>query len=178
VSQSGRSPDIVALQRAAAAGGAVTLALVNDLTSPVAVDAQWCLPLHAGPEKPVAATKSMIASLSSIAMIVAAWRPDEALGEGVAQLANRLDACDTDDGVAQRLADTRSCYVIGRGATLAIALEAALKLKETARIHAEAFSSAEVLHGPAAIIEPGFPIIAVMAQDEARPAMQETLASL
>jgi glucosamine--fructose-6-phosphate aminotransferase (isomerizing) len=178
ISQSGRSPDIVALQQAASAGGALTVALVNDIASPVARDAQWCLPLQAGPERAVAATKSMIASLCAMALIVAAWGADAGLLAAVAQLPELLDRLDANEEVAGRLAAMRSCYVIGRGATLAIALEAALKLKETSAIHAEAFSAAEVLHGPAAIVERGFPIIAFMPQDEARPAMDATLARL
>jgi glucosamine--fructose-6-phosphate aminotransferase (isomerizing) len=178
VSQSGRSPDIIALQHAARVGGATTLALVNDLDSPVAQNAQWCLPLHAGPERAVAATKSMIASLSCIALIIAAWSNDRALFEAVVQLPMWLDHVDAHDHIAARFADMRSCYVIGRGATLAIALEAALKLKETSAIHAEAFSTAEVLHGPAAIVEPGFPVIVFMPQDAARAGAQATVAQL
>jgi glutamine---fructose-6-phosphate transaminase (isomerizing) len=178
VSQSGRSPDLIALQHAARAGGAMTVALVNDAQSPIARDAQWCLPLRAGPEHAVAATKSMIASLSCIAWMVAAWRGDAALVAAVVDLPNVLDHLDQHDTIAARLADFGSCYVIGRGATFAIAVEAALKLKETSAIHAEAFSAAEVLHGPAALIEKGFPILVFMPQDEARPAVQATLARL
>jgi glutamine---fructose-6-phosphate transaminase (isomerizing) len=178
VSQSGRSPDIIALQRAAHAGGAMTVALVNDTAAPLAREAQWCLPLRAGPERAVAATKSMIASLSCIALIVAAWREDAALLAAMAELPFLLDHLDAHDDIAARLAPIGACYVIGRGATLAIALEAALKLKETSAIHAEAFSAAEVLHGPAALIEEGFPILVFMPQDEARPGVQATLARL
>ena len=83
ISQSGRSPDIVAMQEAAKRAEALTLALVNDVSSPLATDADCLLPLHAGPEKSVAATKSMIAGLVAGASLVAAWREDDALASGL-----------------------------------------------------------------------------------------------
>jgi glucosamine--fructose-6-phosphate aminotransferase (isomerizing) len=179
ISQSGRSPDIVTLQRAARAGGAATLALVNVLDSPVAAEAQWVLPLQVGPEQAVAATKTMIASLVAGLSIVAAWSGQTALQEALAALPALLaEPVLRSADLPAWLAGISSCYVLGRGATYPIAAEAALKLKETAAIHAEAFSAAEVLHGPAALVGPDFPILAFMAQDEAREAMQATLTRL
>ena len=177
ISQSGRSPDIVALQAAAARAGALTLALVNEVDSPVAEGAQHLLPLCAGPERSVAATKSMIAGLVAGASLVAAWGRDDALTLGLEGLPALLSGqtAPAPDAMVERLASAKSAFVLGRGATFAIAAEAALKLKETCAIHAEAFSSAEVLHGPAEIVTPGFLIIAFLPQDEAREGMAETL---
>jgi glutamine---fructose-6-phosphate transaminase (isomerizing) len=180
ISQSGRSPDVVAMQEAAKRGGALTIALVNDVASPLATAADCLLPLNAGLERSVAATKSMIASLFAGANLVAEWREDHALKAALAKLPALLAAqtAPAPAAVVERVAATKSAFVLGRGATFAIAAEAALKLKETCAIHAEAFSSAEVLHGPAGIIGPGFLVIAFMPQDEAREGMSETLRRL
>jgi glucosamine--fructose-6-phosphate aminotransferase (isomerizing) len=180
ISQSGRSPDIVALQAAARRAGALTLALVNDVDSPVARGAERVLPLHAGQEKSVAATKSMIAALVAGVALVGEWVGDAKLGEAIEKLPALLSApaAPPSRSLIEIVAGVRSALVLGRGATAAIAAEAALKLKETCAVHAEAFSSAEVLHGPAAIVTPGFLVIAFMPQDAAREAMGETLQRL
>ena len=170
ISQSGRSPDIVALQMAARRAGALTLALVNEVDSPVARGAECLLPLHAGPEQSVAATKSMIASLIAGVSLAANWAEDADLIAALDRLPGILEASaePPPDAAVERLAGSTSLFVIGRGATFAIAAEAALKLKETSAIHAEAFSSAEVLHGPAGVIAPGFPVLAFAPADAAR----------
>jgi glutamine---fructose-6-phosphate transaminase (isomerizing) len=180
ISQSGRSPDVVAMQDAASRAGALTLAMVNDVTSPLAGRADCLLPLHAGPEKSVAATKSMIASLVAGAALVAEWREDRALGKALMRLPALLAAQSgpAPRHMVERVAAAKSAFVLGRGASYAMAAEAALKLKETCAIHAEAFSSAEVLHGPAGIVVPGFLIVAFMPQDEARDGMSDTLSRL
>lgn len=177
ISQSGRSPDIVAMQESAKSSGALTLALVNDVASPLALGADNLLPLYAGPEKSVAATKSMITGLAAGAALVAAWGEDGPLAAGLARLPGLLDGqtAPPPGRIVDIVASAKSAFVLGRGATFAIAAEAALKLKETCAIHAEAFSSAEVLHGPAGIVAPGFLIIAFMPQDEAREGMGDTL---
>jgi len=180
ISQSGRSPDIVAMQSAAREGGAFTLALVNEVDSPLAREAKILLPLCAGPEKSVAATKSMIAGLVAAASVVAAWKGDEGLLAGLAKLPDSLrrqNAAPPPEMV-KLVAGAKSAFVLGRGATLPIAAEAALKLKETCAIHAEAFSSAEVLHGPAALVGPEFLVIAFLPQDEAREGLEDTLSRL
>jgi glucosamine--fructose-6-phosphate aminotransferase (isomerizing) len=180
ISQSGQSPDIVEMQRAARRGGALAVALVNEISSPLAQEAEALLPLCAGPERSVAATKSMIAGLVAGASLVAAWREDRALTESIGRLPEILRAQTAPPPAAmlERLASARSAFVLGRGATLAIAAEAALKLKETCAIHAEAYSAAEVLHGPAELVGPGFPVIAFLPSDVAREAMLATLARL
>jgi glutamine---fructose-6-phosphate transaminase (isomerizing) len=180
ISQSGRSPDIVALQAAARRAGALTLALVNDVDSPAAEGAECLLPLHAGVEKSVAATKSMIAALVAGAALIGEWADDAALSAAISKLPALLGAAHAPPprALVERVASAKSAFVLGRGATFAIAAEAALKLKETCAIHAEAFSAAEVLHGPAGVITPGFLIIAFMPQDAAREGMSETLQRL
>jgi glutamine---fructose-6-phosphate transaminase (isomerizing) len=179
ISQSGRSPDIVALQAAVKRGGALTLALVNDAQSPLARDADCLLPLHAGPERSVAATKSVIAAMAAGVALIGEWRGDNELTQALETLPDLLgEAPAPAADLIASIAGARSAFVLGRGSTYAIAAEAALKLKETCAIHAEAFSSAEVLHGPAGVITPGFPIIAFMPQDAARVGIAETLARL
>jgi glutamine---fructose-6-phosphate transaminase (isomerizing) len=180
ISQSGRSPDIVEMQRAARRGGALVVALVNEVASPLAKEAEALLPLCAGRERSVAATKSMIAGLVAGASLVAAWSKDRPLADAIASLPDILrgQTAPPPAAMLERLASARSAFVLGRGATLAIAAEAALKLKETCAIHAEAYSAAEVLHGPAELVNPGFPVIAFLPSDAAREGMLATLARL
>jgi glucosamine--fructose-6-phosphate aminotransferase (isomerizing) len=180
ISQSGRSPDIVEMQRAARRGGALAVALVNDAASPLADEADALLPLRAGPERSVAATKSMIAGLVAGASLVAAWHDDWLLAGAIAGLPDILrgQTAPPPAAMLECLANAHSAFVLGRGATLAIAAEAALKLKETCAIHAEAYSAAEVLHGPAELVDSGFPVIAFVPSDAARESMLATLARL
>ncbi|RBP11123.1 glutamine--fructose-6-phosphate transaminase [Roseiarcus fermentans] len=160
ISQSGRSPDIIAMQRAAKLAGATAIALVNETDSPVAAEADALLPLLAGTERSVAATKSMIAALVAGVSLAARWSRDDGLAAALEGLPAILDPVAPPPGdLETALAGANSLYVIGRGATYAVAMEAALKLKETSAIHAEAFSSAEVLHGPAGVVGPGFPAL-------------------
>lgn len=168
VSQSGRSPDLLAAARAAGAAGAHTLALVNVADSPLAALADTVLPLRAGAEHSVAATKSFIATLAALVQLTAAWSADAALAAALAALPAALArAWDADwTPLVDGLADARGLYVIGRGVGLGIAQEAALKFKETCGLHAEAFSAAEVRHGPLALVGPGFPLL-VFAQADA-----------
>ena len=177
ISQSGRSPDIVAMQGAAKAAGALAIALVNDADSPLAQEADALLALHAGEERSVAATKSVIASLVAGSSLVARWSGDGALADALDRLPSILEASrgPAPDAAVETLAEARSLFVIGRGPTFAIAAEAALKLKETSAIHAEAFSAAEVLHGPAGVIGRGFPVLAFAPADAAREGFFETV---
>jgi glucosamine--fructose-6-phosphate aminotransferase (isomerizing) len=180
ISQSGSSPDIVEMQRAARRAGALAIALVNEVGSPLSEEAEVLLPLCAGTERSVAATKSMIAGLVASASLVAAWHQDRPLADAIAGLPDILrgQTAPPPEAMLERLANARSAFVLGRGATLAIAAEAALKLKETCAIHAEAYSAAEVLHGPAELVGPGFPIIAFLPSDAAREGMLAPLARL
>lgn len=180
ISQSGRSPDIVDMQRAARRAGALAVAFVNDVASPLAEETEVLLPLAAGVEHSVAATKSMIAGLAAGASLVAAWREDRQLAAALSGLPDILrgQTAAPPAAMLEQLAKARNAFVLGRGATLAIAAEAALKLKETCAIHAESYSAAEVLHGPAELVESGFPVIAFVPSDEARKGMLPTLVAL
>jgi glutamine---fructose-6-phosphate transaminase (isomerizing) len=180
VSQSGRSPDIVALQAAARQAGALAIAIVNDETSPLAGDADAMLPLHAGAERSVAATKTFMTSAVALAALVAEWRGDDAMRRAVAALPSALaEALSVDwSAMEPALEAAQSAYVLGRGPALPMALEAALKLKETAVLHAEAFSGAEVMHGPLQLVGEGFPVIAFRPRDAAHAAMGEAVGRL
>jgi glucosamine--fructose-6-phosphate aminotransferase (isomerizing) len=177
ISQSGKSPDLLLAVEAAKQAGAFTVALVNDEDSPLAKLADAVLPLHAGPELSVAATKSYIAALVAIAQLVAAWSGDAALESALDTLpADLAEAWSLDWSPARAaLEPARNLYVLGRGIGLAVAQEAALKFKETCGLHAEAFSAAEVLHGPMALVGPEFPVL-VFAQDDETQASVETMA--
>ena len=160
-SQSGQSPDLVSPTRFFRQGGARTVAIVNQPDSPLAEAAEWVLPLHAGPERSVAATKSYIAQLVAGARLVAGWRGDADLQSALNALPRSLTRaldCDWTRAV-EVLHGADRLFVIGRGTGLAIAMEAALKFKETCGIQAEAFSGAEVKHGPMALVEEGYPLL-------------------
>ncbi len=168
ISQSGKSPDLLRNAQAARDGGACVVALVNREDSPLAQLAEVVLPLQAGPERSVAATKSFIASLSALFQLAACWTRDAALADAQAALPDALRAAWAQDWspLVEGLADARNLFVLGRGLGLATAQEAALKFKETCALHAEAYSAAEVKHGPMALVGPGFPVLAFVQPDE------------
>ncbi len=176
ISQSGRSPDLLTLAEAARNDGALTVAAVNDTNSPLAGLCEVVLPLHAGPERSVAATKSYIASLAAILQLAAHWSGDAMLGTAVRRLPDDLnDALGRDWRAAlPQLTATRSLYVIGRGPGYAAVQEAALKMKETCGLHAEALSAAELKHGPLALAGPEFPVVLFSQRDEALAGLTET----
>jgi len=160
-SQSGQSHDLVVPTRFFRAGGARTVAFVNDLASPLADAAQWTFDLHAGVETSVAATKSYITQLVAGARVVAAWQGDSALQRALDGLPSALQrAADQHwQRAIDTLADADRLLVISRGLGLAVAMEAALKLKEVCGIQAEAFSGAELQHGPMALVDEGYPLL-------------------
>ena len=160
-SQSGKSPDLVGTMEALRKAGALTVAAVNAPSSPLADACEFHLPLVAGPELSVAATKSYIAMLSISAQLVAHWQKDEALLGALNTLPDALQAAGKLDWskAVDELRGVERMIVIGRGLGLAIAQEAALKLKETSGIQAEAFSSAEVRHGPMELIDRDYPLL-------------------
>ncbi len=175
ISQSGRSPDLLAAARAARDSGAIVVALVNDPDSPLAEIASVVLPQRAGPEKSAAATKSFITSLSAVAQMVALWCGDEAMQSGLEQLPSALAQAWNEDWTRCRemLRRADHLYTVGRGLHLAIAQEAAHKLKETCMIHAEAFSSAEVLHGPNELVGEEFPVLLFRSEDATDASVKE-----
>jgi len=181
ISQSGRSPDLILSAEAARDAGALVVAIVNEADSPLAEIAEVAIPMLAGPERSVAATKSFIASLLILGQVAAAWGEDAELGEALAAapaILRRAWVLDWSAALAV-LREARSLYVLGRGLTLAAAQEAALKLKETCGIHAEAASAAEVKHGPMALVGPDLPVLMLAPNDqgeEAFPALARDFA--
>lgn len=178
ISQSGRSPDLLAAVARARASGAVVLALCNSPDAPLVAAADHVIALRAGPEHSVAATKSYLATLAALAHFVAAWTGDELLARDLARLPARMDeAWQLDWGAAlPALTAAEHLYVVGRGLGLAAAQELALKGKETCGLHAEAFSSAELRHGPFTLLGPRFPAL-LLAQEDATRAGLEALAA-
>jgi glutamine---fructose-6-phosphate transaminase (isomerizing) len=177
ISQSGRSPDLLATVAAAKASGATILVLCNDRDAPLTAAADLAIELRAGLETSVAATKSYLATLAALAGFVAAWTQDAALKEDLETLPALMDASWSLDWSAalEVLRPAANLYVIGRGLGLGAAQEVALKCKETCGLHAEAFSSAEVRHGPFTLLGPGFPAL-FFAQNDATRAGLESVA--
>jgi len=180
ISQSGASPDLLAAAAAAKAAGAFVLALVNVEGSPLARIASRSIPLCAGAESSVAATKSYIASLSSIVQLVGNWTQDSGLLQALDAVPDSLESAWQLDWTPalDGLRPASSLYVVARGLGLGIAQEAALKLKETCGLHAEAFSSAELRHGPLALVGHGFPVLAFAQHDETRGDVEALAAEL
>jgi glucosamine--fructose-6-phosphate aminotransferase (isomerizing) len=180
ISQSGQSDDLIALADSAKKSGALTVAVVNAAGSPLAEACEIVLPICAGPEASVAATKTFVSTLAALARLTAAWTQNEALEKANARLPERLAAAAALDwrAAVPALADAASLVTIGRGPTLAIAREAALKLKETCNLHAEAFSGAEFLHGPVALASSRYPIVMFMPTDQAANGMRQLAGSL
>ncbi|MDQ7820359.1 MAG: SIS domain-containing protein [Armatimonadota bacterium] len=165
LSQSGRSVDVVEFVRAARSAGALTVALTNDTRSPLARAAHEVVGLQAGPERSVAATKTYTAQLMCLSLLVAHAAADRVLlrahGELPDLAARSLGTEPAVEEVAHHLARAGECIVTSRGYNFATALEAALKLKEGARVVAEALSSADLLHGPIAVVRRGFPVLVI-----------------
>lgn len=182
ISQSGQSPDIVSVLEEGRKQNCLTLAIVNNPDSPLARAADLVLDVQAGDEKAVAATKTYTAQLTAIAMISAALdnsasRWDELAG--IPTLATQTLALDADIArMAQRYRYLRQCVVLGRGFNYATAFEWALKLKELTYTIAEPYSSADFQHGPIAMIEGGFPVLAIAPTGKVHDSMQAMLSKL
>jgi glutamine---fructose-6-phosphate transaminase (isomerizing) len=169
ISQSGKSPDIVSMVANAGRGGSLTIALTNVLSSPLVAQSALALDILAGPELSVAATKSFVNSVVAGLLILAEWTGNAQLKLALDALPQCLDKALTCDWTALRnaLEGHQSLYILGRGPTFPIACEAALKFKETSGLHGEAYSAAEVMHGPVSIVSGGFPILVLAARDKA-----------
>jgi glucosamine--fructose-6-phosphate aminotransferase (isomerizing) len=176
LSQSGRSPDLLASVAAAKAAGATILALCNSPDAPLVAAADLVIELRAGVETSVAATKSYLATLAGLLRLVAAWTQHAALTAALEALPAMMDLSWALDWSAALplLEPADHLYVVGRGLGLGAAQEVALKCKETCGLHAEAFSSAELRHGPYALSGPGFPAL-LLAQRDGTQAGVETL---
>lgn len=177
ISQSGASPDLLRSAQAARDAGAHVVALVNAEDSPLAALADTVIPLRAGPERSVAATKSFIGSMSAVLQLVAHWHQDATLLQALSHLPARLREAFALDWspLVDGLRNADGLFVLGRGYGLGAAQEAALKLKETCALHAEAFSSAEVRHGPMELIGPRFPVLAFGQNDGSLPGVLQTV---
>lgn len=180
ISQSGKSPDIVAMAESAKAGGALTIAVTNTAGSPLAQASDHAIDIAAGAEKSVAATKTFVNSVVAGLAIIGHWTGDQKLLSALDDLPGHLRqavGCDW-MGLAGALDDDSSLFVLGRGPSFALANEAALKFKETCAMHAEAYSAAEVMHGPLALVRPGFPVLALVARDASETSMAESVERL
>lgn len=180
ISQSGKSPDIVAMAKAAREGGALTVAITNTAGSPLAEASHHAIDIKAGPEKSVAATKTFVASAVAGLAILGHWLGDEALLAALRELPEHFAKAIGCDWMvlAGALESQESLFILGRGPSVAMANEAALKFKETCGMHAEAYSAAEVMHGPMALVGKGFPVLALAARDRSEPSMIEAADSL
>lgn len=168
ISQSGRSPDILRQAESAKKGGAFTIAIVNDETSPLAHLVDAVIPISAGEEKAVAATKSYLATLSALLHLCGHWGKNDELLSSLQQLPASLDSVVSAPMqlTTEFLRSTRNTIILGRGFGYAIGREVALKLKEVLGIHAEAFSSAEFIHGPVTLVEQQLKVVSLLVNDE------------
>ncbi|GAA5191236.1 glucosamine-6-phosphate deaminase NagB-II [Ferrimonas gelatinilytica] len=180
ISQSGRSPDILAQARMAQEQGAKVVALVNDEQSPLAQLADYMMPLGVGEERAVAATKSYLATLAALLQLVSSWKDEPELSAAVAALPEALQRAVEAPAqlTPESLQSVTNLVVLGRGLGYAVAKEIALKLKEVCGIHAEAFSSAEFLHGPVTLVEQKLALLSLNIEDESQPAHDEQMAEL
>lgn len=175
ISQSGKSPDLLASAQWARDNGAFILAMVNQEDSPASDMADAVIPLLAGPEKSVAATKSYIASLSALLHFTAAISGDMGLGTAFNELPENLEkalSLSWEEPV-EPLADADNLFVVGRGLSYGVALEGALKLKETSSLHGEGISGAEIMHGPLALVRRRSRVLAFSQEDATRPGLLE-----
>jgi len=182
ISQSGQSPDIVAVLAEAKKQGALTAAITNDDSSPLAENADHLINIHAGPEKSIASTKTYTTSLTAIAMLSASlsntpekWDELKTIPEAVQQT---LMLDQEARNAAARWRFTNRCVVIGRGYNYATAYELALKLKELTYIIAEPYSPADLLHGPFAIVERDFPVLVIAPHGAMLPNIKHLLVEL
>lgn len=182
VSQSGRSPDVVAVVEDARAQGALTLAITNDPASELARAAAFVLDLAAGPERAVAATKTYVAELAAVALLSAALGADGDVGASpLIRIADAIDAATAGEpDVAAVAADggPDRCVVLGRGFQYPTAREWSLKLKEVAGILADPYSAADFEHGPITLVGEGFPVLAVATTGRALPGVVALLERL
>jgi glucosamine--fructose-6-phosphate aminotransferase (isomerizing) len=187
ISQSGQSPDVVAVVEAARRSGALTLAITNEPASPLATAAQLTLPIHAGRELAVPATKTYVAELAVVAALANAIRPTAVLADSLAALPAALR-----DTIAltrewltgpgapsvEAFAAADRALLVSRGFNLATALELALKLKETCGLFAEAYSTADFMHGPLVLARAEVPTLAIRPDGPMGADVDATLAAV
>lgn len=187
VSQSGRSPDVVEVVESARRSGALTLAITNEADSPLAAASELNLGCRAGHELAVPATKTYVAQLAALALLVGALRPSSGLGEALASVPDALRGTldlthawldGPADEVVGTLAATDRALLVSRGYNLATAFELALKLKETCGLFAEAYSTADFAHGPLVLAGAGVPTLAIRPGGEMGDLVDATVAAV
>jgi glucosamine--fructose-6-phosphate aminotransferase (isomerizing) len=182
VSQSGQSPDIVSVLTEGRKQGCLTLAVTNDPASPLAEAAEMVLDIQAGAEKAVAATKTYTSELMALAMVSTALRGEASDWKDLEKIPGWINEVLHQDAVIARMAERfrymQQCVVLGRGYNYATAFEWALKLKELTYVVAEAYSSADFQHGPIAMVEGGFPVLAVAPSGKVFDTLLEMLTKL
>lgn len=176
-SQSGESPDLVEVFQAHREGGSLAVAFVNREESPLARAAEVVLPLHAGEERAIAATKSFLAMLAATLHLVAHLLEERDLLALLPRLPEALDQAEA-EGTLEALSEAEGAYMVGRGLALPAAGEVALKLKEVALLHAEALSAAQLLHGPLALLAQGLPLLFLVTKDRPLEALLALLEAL
>jgi len=180
ISQSGKSPDIVAMTEGVRDGGALTIAITNTAGSPLAAASHHPIDIRAGAERSVAATKTFVTSAVAGLAIIGEWTGDQGLVAALRELPAQFEraiGCDWMQ-MTGALAEHNSLFILGRGPSAAIANEAALKFKEVSGLHAEAYSAAEVMHGPMALVGKGFPVLALAARDRSEPSVADAADAL
>ena len=185
VSQSGRSPDLVAVVEAARAGGAITVAIANDTASPLVAAAEHLIDCRAGRERAVAATKSYVAQLAAGAALVAGLATDGRLAAALGRIPESLrrslgvavEAIHDDAPIVAEFASSERSIVVSRGYDHATALEVALKLKETGRLFAEGYSAADLSHGPIVLSGPEIPVLAIRPDGRMGPEVDVAIAA-
>lgn len=179
ISQSGQSPDIVSVLAEGKRQGCLTLAITNDPGSPLARAADFVLDICAGPEKAVAATKTYSTELMVLAMLSAALDGNGDTWNELAKVPGWVKQASAQDEAigsgAQRYRYMQQCVVLGRGYNYCTAFEWALKLKELTYVEAEPYSSADFMHGPIAMVNGGFPVMAVAPRGRVYASMIEPL---
>jgi glutamine---fructose-6-phosphate transaminase (isomerizing) len=182
ISQSGASPDVVAVVDAARRQGAPTIAITNTPGSPLAKAATHTIDLRAGPETAVAATKTYTTELTALALLSSELAAEGATDSGLGRVPDAIAAALQLEGEVRRIArdraSMRACVVLGRGFEYATAREWALKVKELAHVVADPYSAADFQHGPLALLEPGFPVLALAPSGKAQAGMVELLADI
>jgi len=179
ISQSGEAADVIAVIERARKGGADTLAITNVEKSPLAGAAQCTIPLHAGQEKAIAATKTFTASMAALLLISAAIGRNEgllaSLEEVPALVKESTRGTEKLRPKVERFRGLQECVVLGRGYNMSVAYELALKLRETSYLRAQPFASPDFVHGPIAIISEGYPVIAIANRGAVLPSILEVV---
>lgn len=182
ISQSGQSPDICSVLQEGRNQGVPTLSITNDPTSPLAKLGDHVVELNAGPELSVAATKTYTTQLVSVAMLSAAFAGDDAMFDALEALPGHVEEALQGEpevrAAAQAMRSMAQCVVLGRGFNYASAFEWSLKLKELANVLASPYSTADFRHGPIAVVEPGFPVLAIATTGAVQEDMIDLLETL